>query len=107
MTMDVSAAQVHDNPGKFRFELRVGGETGVAMYQRRGNVVVFTHTLVPETLEGQGVASKLIGTALDTVRAASQQVVPLCPFVAAYIRRHPEYRALVVPDYLYLVDGEN
>lgn len=107
MTLNLSGAQVRDHPQKFRFELRVGDETAVAMYQRRGHIIVFTHTLVPAALEGQGVASRLIGAALDAARAASEQVVPLCPFVAAYIRRHPEDRALVVPDYLFLVDEAN
>ncbi len=83
MTMNVQNLPVRDNPAKFRFELSVGGETAVAMYQRRGNVVVFTHTLVLESLEGQGVASRLIGQALANVRAAGQRVVPLCPFVVA------------------------
>ena len=54
-------------------------------------------------MEGKGVAGKLIKTALDAARVEHYQVVPLCPFVAAYIRRHPEYQDLVMPRLRYMV----
>jgi predicted GNAT family acetyltransferase len=54
-------------------------------------------TEVPEALEGQGIGSALARGALDDVRAQGLQVIPLCPFVAAFIRRHPEYLDLVSP----------
>ncbi len=54
-------------------------------------------------MEGKGVASKLIKTALDAAQEEHYQVVPLCPFVSAYIRRHPEYQDLVMPRFRYMV----
>lgn len=79
MTTNVQDLPAQDNPAKFRSELSVGIETTVAVSQRRDDVVGFTHTLVPETLEGQALAD---------VRAAVRRVVPRRPFAAAHIR-HP------------------
>ena len=88
---------VSDNAAAHRFEARVPGEQGLglAYYTAVGDSIVFTHTEVPETIEGEGVASELIRWALEHVRAQGKSVVPMCPFVAAYIARHPEYRPLV------------
>ena len=65
------------------------------MYDRDGDRIVFTHTLVPASLEGRGIASVLARTALDDARSRHLRVVPLCPFVRDYIERHPEYQELV------------
>ncbi len=75
----------------------------MAEYHLKNNVIIFTHTEVPGVMEGKGVAGTLIETALDAARAEDYQVVPLCPFVATYIRRHPEYRDLVLPRFRYMV----
>ena len=85
-----------------RFEAQLGAEQAVANYHLKDNIIIFTHTEVPEVMEGKGVAGTLIKTALDAARAEHYQVVPLCPFVAAYIRRHPEYRDLVMPRFRYM-----
>ena len=69
--------------------------SATAAYQIEGDTIVFTHTLVPKAIEGRGVASKLIRAALDSARDAGLKVVAQCPFVAAYIERHPEYRGLL------------
>jgi predicted GNAT family acetyltransferase len=86
---------VVDNVDKQQFELEVDGRTAFAAYQRDGNVIVFTHTEVPPELQGRGVGSTLARGALDAARAEGAQVVPLCPFIASYIRRHPKYLDLV------------
>ena len=90
---------VFDNVAEHQFELVVDGFTAFAAYQRDGNAIVFTHTEVPPELQGQGVGSALARGALDAARAEGAEVVPLCPFIASYIRRHPEY--------LYLVSERN
>lgn len=88
--------QVQDQPDRSRFELVVDGElAGIAQYVRRGGRVVFTHTEVDERFEGRGLGSVLASTALDAVRAEGSLAVPLCPFIAGYIARHPEYDDLV------------
>ena len=81
---------VIDNTAAQRFELHVDGGTAIAAYAREGDRIVFTHTEVPQALEGQGVASRLIAGALAQVREAGLKVVPACAFVAAYPRRHPD-----------------
>lgn len=93
--VDAPMQQVRDNRSEQEFTLEVEGETAVAAYQREGDVVVFTHTVVPPRIEGHGVGSRLIRGALDIVRDEGLTVVAQCPFVAAYIERHPAYRDLL------------
>ena len=94
---------ITNNTEAQRFEAQLGAEQAVAEYHLKNNVIIFTHTEVPRVMEGKGVAGKLIKTALDAAQQEHYQVVPLCPFVAAYIRRHPEYRDLVMPRFRYMV----
>jgi predicted GNAT family acetyltransferase len=86
---------VRDNQALHRFELDVDGHTAVAYYQRDGGVITFTHTEVPSALGGQGIGSRLVRGALDAVRANGLKVVAKCPFVSAYLGKHPEYNDLV------------
>ncbi|ABF44983.1 GNAT family N-acetyltransferase [Deinococcus geothermalis] len=93
MTQD---AQVINNEAKNRYEIRLNGQVvGRADYQLEGDTLIFTHTEVEEGHEGQGLGSELVGVALDDARTQGLQVVPACPFVAAFIREHPEYADLV------------
>lgn len=87
--------QVRDNRSEQEFELDVGGERAIAAYQLEGEVIVFTHTRVPDAIEGRGVGSKLIRGALDQVRDRGLKVVPQCSFVRGWIDKHPEYRDLL------------
>jgi predicted GNAT family acetyltransferase len=89
------ASDVRDNTASHRFELEIDDQVAKAWYRMQGNVVTFTHTEVPATLSGQGVGSRLAKGALDAVRSAGQKVVALCPFIAAYIKRHREYQDLL------------
>ncbi|HVY56248.1 MAG TPA: GNAT family N-acetyltransferase [Xanthobacteraceae bacterium] len=86
---------VRDNPILRRFELDADGHTAVAYYQRSPGVITFTHTEVPPELSGRGIGSALARGALDAVRAEGLKVVPKCPFISAYIAKHPEYQDLV------------
>lgn len=86
---------VRDNRAEQEFELEVEGHRAIAAYQLEGGTIVFTHTKVPHAIEGRGVGSKLIRGALDAARDQGLTVVAQCPFVAAYIERHPEYRGLL------------
>jgi predicted GNAT family acetyltransferase len=88
---------VANNETAQRYEARVDGQLAVIIYQRLGDRIVFIHTEVPEALEGQGIAGKMARFALDDARARRLVVIPQCPFVAGYIRRHPEYAGLVPP----------
>ena len=84
-----------NNAARHRFELEEAGETAFAAYRIDGDVIIFTHTVVPPALGGRGVASRLIGFALDQVRARGLKVVPDCPFVRAYFEKHPEVQDLL------------
>jgi predicted GNAT family acetyltransferase len=101
-----SNVKIENNQEAQRWEAEVGEYVAVAEYRLRGDMVFFIHTEVPHELEGQGVASKLVKAALDDARTRHLAVVPFCPFVAGYIRRHPDYKGLVHAEYRDLVEGE-
>ena len=93
-----SDVMVRHNPMAGRFEARVDGELCVADYVRRDHAIVMTHTFVPPALRSRGIAEKMVRSALEYAQSESLQVVPACSYVAAYIRRHPEFQALVAGD---------
>lgn len=94
MTVDV----VRDD-GALQYEATADGEpAGSIRFARDDRVVTMLHTEVEPRFEGAGVGSQLVRQALDDVRARGERVRPLCPFVAAVIRQHPEYRDLVASD---------
>ncbi len=80
-----------------RYEAAVDGARAHLQYDRRGKQIVYLHTEVPGALEGRGIGSALARAALEDARAHRLVVAPMCPFVSAYIRRHPEYLPLVDP----------
>ncbi|PZF90628.1 GNAT family N-acetyltransferase [Micromonospora deserti] len=87
---------VEDNPAKNRFEILVDDAlAGFTAYLPRGEVLVFTHTEVDPKFQNMGVGSALIRATLDQLRERGTRVVPRCPFVAAFIDRHPEYADMV------------
>ena len=97
MSAESDPIVVENNKQRSRYEVRVDGKMAVLTYARAGGQIVFLHTLVPEPLEGRGIASQLAHTALEDARAAHFQVVAQCPYVSAYVRRHPEYLAILTP----------
>ena len=96
----VEDAEVVDVPEASRYELRLGGKlVALAAYRRREGRIAFTHTEVDESCEGRGFGGRLAKFALDDARRQGLEVVPLCPFIAGYIQRHPEYEQLVASSY--------
>jgi predicted GNAT family acetyltransferase len=87
--------EVTNNEASSRYELPADGELAIAAYRLDGEVIAFTHTEVPEALEGQGIGSRLIRGALEDVRQRGLKVRPLCSFVRGYMERHPETRDLL------------
>ncbi|GAA3577953.1 N-acetyltransferase [Nonomuraea rosea] len=88
--------QIVDNSTENRFEALVDGKVaGFADYRLLPTKIVFTHTEVLPAYEGQGLASKLVSHALQASADTGLRVVPLCPYVAKYIDRHPEFKELV------------
>lgn len=87
---------VADNPAKRRYEALVDGVVaGYVFYQQREGELVLIHTEVADEFEGQGVGSRLAAGTLDDIRARGLGITPLCPFIAGYIERHPDYGDLV------------
>ncbi|HLJ00141.1 MAG TPA: GNAT family N-acetyltransferase [Bradyrhizobium sp.] len=88
-------AEIINNKAHHRFELTVEGHLAATYYKIEGGVITFIHTEVPPELGGKGVGSALVKDALDQVRADGLKVIPQCPFVKAYIDKHPEYADMV------------
>lgn len=85
---------VHD-PGYSRFEAELPQGHAECAYRRQGDVLLLTHTEVPVALEGRGLAAALVQATLDWARAEGLKVRPLCSYVAAYMRRHPQTQDLL------------
>lgn len=93
--------EIRDNPDARRYEVRTGGElAGFAVYVRKGDHVIFVHTEIDPAFEGRGLGSALARGALDDVRRQGHPVLPLCPFIAGWIEKHPDYDDLVDHDLL-------
>ena len=100
MMTEVDLPVVHNTAAK-RFEVSVEGKVAYSKYLLAGEMIVIEHTEVPVELEGKGIASLIVRTALDYARAQKLKVMPLCPFTAGFIHRHPDYQDLVLPGYRY------
>ena len=86
---------VRDNPAEHRYEIDDDGTVlGFAAYQKTDGLVVFTHTEIDPSMEGQGIGGKLVRGALDHVRILGLPVLPVCPFVQGWMARHPDYADL-------------
>lgn len=91
--------EVKNNPEQQCFEARIGKQVAVVRYMLGKEHIVFAHTEIPEDMERQTVESTLIYTALEYAKRNSLGVMLVCPCFAAYIRRHPEYKALLRPGF--------
>ena len=90
---------VRKNDALHRYELLVDGDVAAfSEYNVMANGLLFTHTEVLPRYEGRGFSSKLIGAALDDVRRMNKHAIPVCPFVAAFFRKHAEYVDLLSED---------
>ena len=87
--------EVRDNKDQHRFELAFDGHTAFTQYALTPGKITLMHTEVPKKFEGQGIGSKLVRGELEAVRAQGLKVVAKCPFVAAYIKNHPEFQDLL------------
>ena len=96
--MEAEQPTVVDNQAQRRFELHVDGEMSVLTYRIAGDRIRLIHTEVPREQRGRGYADMLARAALERAARDHLRVVPLCPFVRAFLERHPEYNALIVPD---------
>ncbi|NUP40474.1 MAG: N-acetyltransferase [Streptomyces sp.] len=98
--MGGAAVTVTDAPEAGRYEARVGDDlAGTAAYMRTPEVIAFIHTEVDGDYEGRGVGSALARRAMEDARTQGVKVLAICPFIAGWLARHPEYDDLrYVPD---------
>jgi len=95
-----ATCNIHDNADRHRFEIDLGdGTFAIAEYTLPAGKIMFTHTEVPPAHEGQGLGSLLIRAGLASARERGLQVIPICPFFAAYIKKHSEEQDLLDPAY--------
>lgn len=93
--MNTEQLKVVRNEAANRFEIRLDEGLAQVEYRILADRIAFLHTEVPVEAEGKGVAGKLAKTALDYAREHGMIVLPYCPYIAAYIKKHPEYQDLV------------
>ena len=88
-----------DNPAESRFELRLGGElAGSVSYRIRGQLIKLVHPEVDPAFQGAGLAGHLARASLDNARTRGLAVLPTCPYIRSWIKKHPEYTDLVPPE---------
>lgn len=86
---------LHTNNTDHRFEMKVDTHLAFIEYNQRPGLFELLHTQVPPELEGKGVGTAIIEKTLEYLEQHRLKVIPSCPFVAAYIARHPEWNRIV------------
>jgi predicted GNAT family acetyltransferase len=87
------------NEAEHRFEARLGDAVAFAEYRLRDGSIILPHTEVPEAFAGKGIGGRLAQAALGYAREEGLEVVPSCPFISAYITKHPEWHDIVAPEW--------
>jgi len=95
MSNPPEALEVVNNEAAHRFEITLDGQTAFAEYSLVHGAVILPHTVVPEAFEGKGIGGRLASYAMQYARDHDLKVIPLCPFMAAYMKRHAETHDLV------------
>ena len=90
---------ITNNEPLHRYEAAINGQlAGYCEYNLLVGAIMFTHTEVMPEFEGKGVGSALARSVLDEARAEGRNVIPVCQFIAGWLRKHPDYADLVQPD---------
>ena len=95
MKANWSDAAVTHNEKAHRFELNVDGLRSMLTYRQYPERIIFDHTEVPQSQEGHGLAAKLAAAGLEFARQNHLRVVPMCPYVASFLKKHPEQQDLL------------
>ena len=88
----------NDNKSAKRYELKEESHIAFIDYVLAHGKIFFIHTEVPKELGGRGIGSMLVRLALEDIERRDLTLVPLCPFVATYIEKHPEWRRVVIKE---------
>ncbi len=97
MDLNMENLEVTHNEAENRFETWVEGQLSKLDYNQHGNTIVMMHVGVYPDHRGHGIAGKLTQVGLEYAREKNLRVIPMCSYVAAYIRRHPQYVDLMKP----------
>ena len=90
-----NAPEVVDNTAEHRFEVRLGSDVAFAEYRLKPGQIVLPHTVVLDAFAGKGVASALAKHAFGYARDNGLKVIPTCPFMAGWVKKHPEAQDIV------------
>ena len=91
MEIELDQLEIAHNPAENRFETWLDGQLAKLDYMEDGNTIVMMHVGVPYEFRGHGVAGKITKAGLEYAKTRSLRVIPMCSYVAAYIRRNPQY----------------
>jgi predicted GNAT family acetyltransferase len=94
--MEIEQPLLIDNAERNRYEMHIAGHVPRIEYIKAQDKIYLTHTEVPKELEGKGIASTMTQKVLEDIETRNLTLVPLCPYVAQYIKRHPEWKKLVL-----------
>ena len=93
----MEAYKLTDNKDKKQYEFHIEGFTPKIEYIKNNNGEIYlTHTEVPDQLGGRGIGSELVKQVLENIEKQGLRLVPLCPFVAGYIQKHPDWKRIVM-----------
>ncbi len=95
----MAGVEVIDNTGAHQFEAALDGHLATSTYRLSQGTLTILHTTVPPELEGRGVGSALVRFVLASARERGLKIIPLCPFFAAWLARHPEEADIISPRY--------
>lgn len=90
---------IRDNTEAKRYELDIDGQVAVVTYNLTSSNLMITETIVPQSLEGHGIASRLAKHVIADAQARHLLILPVCPFFSAYLQKHPEHAEAVHPTY--------
>ncbi|WP_269714805.1 GNAT family N-acetyltransferase [Caulobacter sp. NIBR2454] len=91
--------EIRDHSELKRYELAIDGDVAVVTYNLGASGLMVTETLVPEALEGRGLASRLAKHVIADAKQRGIVILPVCPFFAGYFQKHPEHADVVHPTY--------
>lgn len=91
--------EVRNNEDNLQFEVKEGEEVARLEYRFYKKSIAMMHTVVPESMQGKGIASILAEHAFAFAKSKNKKVMVYCPFVARYVKKHPEVREQIDRDY--------
>lgn len=90
---------IRDDRAAHRYSLDIDGQTAVVIYNAVAGGLLITETIVPQNLEGRGVASRMARHVLADARERGLRILPTCPFFARFVQKHPEHADIIDPSY--------